>query len=904
MPPKSNIDPRRLPELIQNFQAAVAGGSFNSSAAFNLVRSMGVEPQHSANPLVLSKLHIAISQQNIVAVRAAIDLGEDINALVGDITPLMLAVIYKNIEIVQLLLEQPNINIDSVDDCNINIWHLAAMADFSEIFDLLLNPQYKNLLIHFNDQDIDGFTSLHVAVRSGHIGLVRTLLKYPHININTIAPHSPLHEAVLGVNLDILAELLGHASIIVDIPDNAGATPLFYAVMYAKIQAAEMLYKAGANIHHKTHENYSLLHAAAASGHLDLIDFVLKLPGFHVDDKDALGHTALHFALLHGNAAVVDLLIKSGKTDLNTPANTGMTPFMIAVNNNNLTVIKQCLEHPEKIMINISNNKGYTALHLAADKGFIEVVRELLSHLTEMKLNLGAKNIDGKTALELAATGHHIGVVQLLLPYCEMDDITVLHNIVDNPNIDKQIYQISKEKLLELQVIQKKFQGNVGTDVALSADALPEHEKLPEISKCWQELKLGQYYSISNMIGVSSKAAMSASDLMMKATQFVRDSKESYKLPHILLFAVALSVKKEPTADILFDRVLAKMEKAQIHYQEYKDAVNQIIKLISINTHVPKECVTKLKKIDFSSHEDEVVQPAKSDCIPGPADISSVAVEPQEGSSAKQEDAQMSTTQEQNFPAALRALLPEVPENASFEQDLWPALRKITALEKHDGKFELSKDMRKLGEYAQRIWDEKKLIEYPYALLIFAYLRHFCDNYDGLSNEIYDSLQDHNAPQLSPVHVKNVEYAIQSYEWQLHRPKYSEITAEDWQDLYEDLANRLKTVQYKMQNGVEEEEITDVPIKDFIDMHLDPVFTSNSLDQLNQSIEVSKRLYETFEIGTDKYFFNGKKLFFLMKDSCDQLEMWFCKAEHFINEFNEEAKFVGDADEYFGALNI
>ena len=54
----------------------------------------------------------------------------------------------------------------------------------------------------------------------------------------------------------------------------------------------------------------------------------------HVDEADALGRTALHFAAQNGNEYVCRLLLRSG-ADINVTDNSGRTPVQYAVNQEN-----------------------------------------------------------------------------------------------------------------------------------------------------------------------------------------------------------------------------------------------------------------------------------------------------------------------------------------------------------------------------------------------------------------------------------------------------------------------------------------------------------------------------------------------------------------------------------------
>lgn len=63
-----------------------------------------VKNQIEIAPLSNSPLHVAISKGDITSVKKIIEYGADVNKLSKDLSPLMLAAHYKNVEIIKILL--------------------------------------------------------------------------------------------------------------------------------------------------------------------------------------------------------------------------------------------------------------------------------------------------------------------------------------------------------------------------------------------------------------------------------------------------------------------------------------------------------------------------------------------------------------------------------------------------------------------------------------------------------------------------------------------------------------------------------------------------------------------------------------------------------------------------------
>ncbi|KAI4877635.1 hypothetical protein NFI96_022987 [Prochilodus magdalenae] len=155
------------------------------------------------------------------------------------------------------------------------------------------------------------------------------------------------------------------------------------------------------------------------------------------------GFTALHFAALHGNRPIAELLLSSG-ADPNVPCDAGQTPFHFACRHGNISIMHkmmQCgadlriVDHQgktsllhavsggsivamqylwETTMFRFSDGDYFriTPLHLAASTGNTDVVRYLLRN---NRCAADAVDQQGATALHVAAEKGIIEVCWLLL---------------------------------------------------------------------------------------------------------------------------------------------------------------------------------------------------------------------------------------------------------------------------------------------------------------------------------------------------------------------------------------------------------------------------------------------------------------------------------------------------------
>jgi ankyrin repeat protein len=150
--------------------------------------------------------------------------------------------------------------------------------------------------------------------------------------------------------------------------------------------------------------------AALAGEHFQMAGLLCH-NGADLNVQGEYGRTLLHAAAYSGNLEVVQRLIEYHPTYINARDEGGFTPLLIASEGSNSkdgSVLRLLLEHGADI--NVQNQDGKTPLHEALTYGALEVVRLLLKHGADVE----AKDNYGKTALQVAAEYGHNKVVELL----------------------------------------------------------------------------------------------------------------------------------------------------------------------------------------------------------------------------------------------------------------------------------------------------------------------------------------------------------------------------------------------------------------------------------------------------------------------------------------------------------
>jgi transient receptor potential cation channel subfamily A protein 1 len=413
-------------------------------------------------------LHISTANEHIDAVHLLLNRGANDSILNrNEDAPLHIAVRNGSSDVVNAFLEHPTVNIVVQGYRLRTPLHIAAEQDNVEIIDIINNSslaveEFKNKAsfrlcaydsdmltpIHYAARcgsanamdyminrctshgypiesilkflDEENSTPLHVAIDSGHLNVVKVLLKYgscPVIQNGDQIP--PVHLACYQGQIDILQAMIEKCGKdIVHTTTKKGQTPLHWGAR--SIHGGQViccLVKQGANVKQVDLEGQTALHSAIIFGSLEaaqeliqsdesvisicdnsqrnvlhfailrkrqaILNFLLKLPSIRrlVYQQDSTNRTPLHYALLSGSAYYVTALVVSiGSQIVNTKDENGFNYLHLAAANGNWKSLNVLLQTSvASTMLNEQDNKGVTPLHNAAFHGNTLCVEILLS---------------------------------------------------------------------------------------------------------------------------------------------------------------------------------------------------------------------------------------------------------------------------------------------------------------------------------------------------------------------------------------------------------------------------------------------------------------------------------------------------------------------------------------------
>jgi ankyrin repeat protein len=161
----------------------------------------------------------------------------------------------------------------------------------------------------------------------------------------------------------------------------------------------EMESDVGADVDRIDINGHSSLHVAAAHAHLDVVRLLVKL-GAAVDREDRKGRSPLYIAAEKGNlngcCDVIRCLVKEFCADVDQCDQNGCTPLLISASQGNLCVVRCLLRL--KGDAHQTDDDGFTPLYHAVEQGHVLVVKRLLRELGDIDLStpLIAAAIEGR----------------------------------------------------------------------------------------------------------------------------------------------------------------------------------------------------------------------------------------------------------------------------------------------------------------------------------------------------------------------------------------------------------------------------------------------------------------------------------------------------------------------------
>ncbi|XP_043466891.1 ankyrin-1-like [Leptopilina heterotoma] len=225
-------------------------------------------------------------------------------------------------------------------------------------------------------------------------------------------------------------------------------TPLFLAVHNSDLNRVNTLLNKK-NLEKHVHDK-RLLHVAAARGHLQIVDLLIK-NGAKLNVEDVKGRTPFYVALQQNKVEVAEFLLENGAR-IDIPREGGRTTLHVAIKMQNIQIVERLLKQgamvnvlddmtrlkPIDLAASLNNirlvelllkygakmdesgkfreeqkddHKRLTALHYAAELGNLEMVKLLMSNGFD---KIDVRNLNDETPLGVAISKHRLGIVKYM----------------------------------------------------------------------------------------------------------------------------------------------------------------------------------------------------------------------------------------------------------------------------------------------------------------------------------------------------------------------------------------------------------------------------------------------------------------------------------------------------------
>ncbi|XP_006165105.1 inversin isoform X2 [Tupaia chinensis] len=243
---------------------------------------------------------------------------------------------------------------------------------------------------------------------------------------------SQVHAAAVNGDKGVLQRLITGNSALKDKEDQFGRTPLMYCVLADRLDCADALLKAGADVNKTDHSQRTALHLAAQKGNYRFMKLLLTRRANWMQ-KDLEEMTPLHLTTRHKSPKCLALLLKfMAPGEVDTQDKNKQTALHWSAYYNNPEHVKLLIKHDSNI--GIPDVEGKIPLHWAAnhkDPSAVHTVRCILDAApTESLLNW--QDYEGRTPLHFAVADGNVTVVDVLTSY-ESCNITSYDNLFRTP---------------------------------------------------------------------------------------------------------------------------------------------------------------------------------------------------------------------------------------------------------------------------------------------------------------------------------------------------------------------------------------------------------------------------------------------------------------------------------------
>lgn len=339
-----------------------------------------------------------------------------------NITPLHSAACANKPGIVQLLINSDR-GKDLVDQCNFlgrTALHDATARGHKDVVIVLLKAGANPLIATNEDQDEEIAMHMAAGIRES-TDIIRELFNSTKGGATSLQARTrkwkdlPIHKAVTGSNPGGV-KLLINLGTPIESRQGTQGTPLHLACQWGRPRVVKVLLDLDADITAREVNGWTPLHLAVLNDRPRVFGNLLA----HNSDPAHLelrggpdGNTALLLAAKEGRSHFFGPFLAAGADPLKLNSREGSTALHLASGESgDMSIVNQILERPEgrDMLEKRRSTSQRTALLDAAAFGRTDVVRRLV----EAGADVATRDVEGRTALQIAIDHQRVGVVEYL----------------------------------------------------------------------------------------------------------------------------------------------------------------------------------------------------------------------------------------------------------------------------------------------------------------------------------------------------------------------------------------------------------------------------------------------------------------------------------------------------------
>jgi ankyrin repeat protein len=273
---------------------------------------------------------------------------------------------------------------------------------------------YNDILDHFSyssriSSEMGPFAVMEDYVRLycmdwHHVGLQA----YLTLNMLSCLNFSRIHNAVLGISTESVAQAAMYANDQINSTDSFGRTPLHWTAITANSSATSVLLQHGATATATDKIGATPLHLATSSNSVPCMRILLEQAGKEIlEQRDGFGCTPIHWASQNCSHAALEFLLSNG-ANVNAQTDVGEHALYFASRGRDIKIV-QLLENYGACR-NLLDKLGFDAY---LDAVFSDS-EDILEYYLQDGPDLGGRLFNGSTILHVAARNSNLNIIKIL----------------------------------------------------------------------------------------------------------------------------------------------------------------------------------------------------------------------------------------------------------------------------------------------------------------------------------------------------------------------------------------------------------------------------------------------------------------------------------------------------------